>query len=113
MFYRCISLQLVEFPIINADSLLSTSNMFFGCKKLISIDMKNFYTSNKLNNLEYMFYNCEKLTYLDISNLKINSTSNLRLIFKGITSNISVIVSDDIDPSLKDEIEKLNIKNID
>ena len=113
MFYNCISLKSVEFPIINADSLLSTSNMFFGCTNLNRIDMRNFNTSYKLNNLEYMFCFCESLTYLDISQLKINRTSKLNGIFNGVISNITVKVSDDIDPALKKEIDKLNIKNID
>ena len=107
MFANCYSLKIVEFPFIIGNFLLSSSNMFSNCTNLNSIDMGNFHTF-ELNDLEYMFYNCKNLNYLDISHLTIDFDSNLNGIFKGIISNITVIVNKDINPILKDEILKLN-----
>ena len=73
--------------------------------------MSEFYTF-MLDDLENMFYDCKSLTYLDISQLFINETPNLNEIFTGVISNITVIISDDINPALKEEISNLNIKNI-
>ena len=113
MFQGCYSLRKVVFPIINADSLSSTLYMFSHCDNLNKIDMSNFYTSQKLNNLQSMFYGCESLTSLDISHLTINNTSNLKGMFDNVHSNISIIVNKNIAPALKDVISKFNITYVD
>ena len=48
--------------------------MFYGCRKLMSLDLSHFDTSN-VTDMRWMFYNCSSLTSLDMSHF---DTSNVR-----------------------------------
>ena len=111
MFHNCTSLKSVEFPNINATGLYSTSNMFYNCSNLKSINMGNFLTSINLYNLENMFYGCINLNYLDISKLYINNNCNIKDIFHGVISNITIKVYKNVNQDLKAQI--LNLTNLD
>ena len=48
-------------------ALLNTSNMFFGCKTLIALDLSNFH-SKFIKNMSSMFYGCVNLEQLNLKN---------------------------------------------
>jgi surface protein len=69
---------------LNADS----SEMFKNCKKLTSIDMSGFDTSN-VTNMTSMFYYCQALTSLDVSSFNTCNVTNMYSMFhtcKAMTS---------------------------
>ena len=101
----------VEFPNINATGLYSTSNMFYNCSNLKRINMGNFLTSINLYYLENMFYGSINLNYLDISKLYINNNCNIKDIFHGVISNITIKAYKNVNQDLKAQI--LNLTNLD
>ena len=50
--------------------------MFYGCSRLTSISLENFYTQ-KVKSMKQMFYNCKNLKYLDIRHLSASFTPNI------------------------------------
>ena len=68
--------------------------MFLNCKKLTSLDLSKFNTSN-VTDMHSIFNDCSNLTYLDIRNFdftKVISDSNM---FNKVPSNCEIIVKDD------------------
>lgn len=54
------------------DTHTDLSNMFYNCYKLLSVNTKEWDTSN-VTIMDRMFYNCESLTELDLSNWNVGS----------------------------------------
>ena len=52
------------------------SRLFEHCKKLTSLDVSNFNTSNVIE-MQYMFEDCQSLTSLDVSNFDISNVTNM------------------------------------
>ena len=55
--------------------------MFSGCKKITSLDLSGFDTSNVVT-MDEMFSNFENLYYIDFKNIKANSLINMSGMFK-------------------------------
>ena len=66
--------------------------MFYGCNKLLSVDLSNF--TNNVNNMEAMFYNCSSLTSLDLSNFNTNNVTNMKDMFYNINKDCKIICND-------------------
>ena len=73
-------------------SLTNTNCMFIDCKKLISIDLSNFNTSN-INNMSNMFYNCSSLVEFKLSNYMNNNVKNMCNMFYNCSSLKSLNLS--------------------
>ena len=86
MFQNCENL---EFLTLNnsktLNSVKETNNLFYGCKKLKSLDLSVLYTS-KVKNMDYMFYNCENLKYLNLKNFDTFSVNSMINMFDGCIS---------------------------
>ena len=60
-----------------------TSNMFYDCIQLRSIDLSSLCTK-QLIKMEEMFYGCEKLEKINLPSFKAQNTINMNSIFRGI-----------------------------
>ena len=79
-----------EFEFINL--LTNTSNLFYNCKSLISLDFNKFKTNN-ITDMSDMFNGCSLLKSLDLSNFKTNQVTNMKNMFCDCTSLNSLDVS--------------------
>ena len=88
---NCSNLETVDFgnSKIAASSMAS---MFFGCKSLLSIELKNFDTS-KTTAMSNMFGGCSSLTSLDVSSFDTTSVTSMGSMFEGCSSLTSLDVS--------------------
>ena len=91
-FYNCSNLTYIkniENLNLNTAIVTNMSSMFWGCKKLTSLDLSLFITSN-VTDMSYMFYNCEGLTSLTLSDsfstAKVTNMSNMFYNCKELTS---------------------------
>ena len=66
--------------------------MFYNCKKLVSINLSNFNTSN-VENIERIFQHCESLVSLDLFNTPTTKITSLRNIFFNCYSLTSIDLS--------------------
>ena len=69
--------------------LTSTSNMFYGCSSLKSIDLSSFNTSN-VNNMSYMFRECSSLKSIDLSSFNTSNVNNMSRMFYDCSSLKSI-----------------------
>ena len=70
----------------------NSSNMFYYCEGLTSLDLSSFDTSN-VTTMQNMFYGCEKLTTLDLSHFDTYNVTNMRRMFMSCTGLTSLDVS--------------------
>ena len=62
--------------------LYNTSNLFFDCTSIISIDLSNF-DSSELKSMEWMFANCKSLNTINFKNFDTNNVTDMSLLFFG------------------------------
>ena len=70
-------------------SLESCMNMFNGCTKLVSADLRGFNTSN-VTNMGFMFAACTSLSTLNISTFDFSKVSYIVAMFRGCTALTSL-----------------------
>ena len=69
----------------NTSNVTNMTSMFYGCKRLTSIDVSNFNTSN-VTNMTGMFCDCSALTSLDASNFNTSNVTDMFALFAGCNS---------------------------
>lgn len=87
MFYNCKSLTSLDLKDFDTHNVLSMSYMFFGCNNLTYLNVSSFDTSN-VGNMMWMFAGCWKLTNLSVSNFDMHSVRTMLGMFsscKGLT----------------------------
>jgi surface protein len=67
---------------LNTSSITSMANMFYGCRKLTSLDLSSFDTSN-VTDMQQMFHGCDNLTSLDLSSFDTSNVTNMGYMFAG------------------------------
>ena len=72
---------------------LTSQQLFFNCKKLITADLRGLDTSG-LTSMYGMFGECENLTSLDISSLDTSSVLSMEGMFENCSALTEIIVSD-------------------
>ena len=73
-------------------TITSTSQMFYYCTTLTSLDLSNFDTSN-VTDMNYMFYNCSDLPTLNCSNFDTNNVTDMSYMFNSCTTLSALNVS--------------------
>ena len=68
------------------------SKMFYGCKKLTSLDLSSFNTAN-VTTMESMFESCGKLTTLDLSSFNTDNVTTMESMFRSCESLTSIDIS--------------------
>ena len=74
-------------------AITSTSNMFYGCSSLTSLDLSNFNTSNVMN-MNGMFNGCSGLTSLDLSNFDTSNVLFMNYMFRGVNTSAQIKTCD-------------------
>ena len=71
---------------LNTDSVTDMQNMFFGCKKLLTLNLSSFNTS-KVRNMSQMFEDCDNLKTIFVgNNWKTDSVNKSKYMFAGCRS---------------------------
>jgi len=99
MFQNCENLEyLILNNLITLNSIKESQNLFYGCKKLESLDL-SFLNISKVTNMDYMFFKCENLKYLNLKNFDTTSVRTMMNMFDGCKSleylNISSFIEND------------------
>lgn len=86
MFYGCAKLVDVDVLNFNTSNVTSMENMFCGCSSLKSINLKNFDTS-KTKSMGSMFSGCSNLTAIDVSNFNTSNVNSMESMFSNCAVN--------------------------
>ena len=93
MFNGCkglISLDLSSFNTANVEDMTS---MFTGCNKLTSLNLSNFNTAN-VTDMSNMFADCQGLTSLDLSSFNTAKVEDMSSMFNGCSGLTKIYVGD-------------------
>lgn len=76
-FMECEKLEAIDgIENLNTSMVTDMWNMFYNCKSLTSLDLKDFDTHNVLS-MSYMFFGCNNLTYLNVSSFDTSNVGNM------------------------------------
>ena len=80
-FYCCEALKQIEgLEYLNISEVKDMSYMFYDCKALTSLDLKNFNTKN-VTDMNSMFAKCGALTSLDLMNFNTQNVTDMSSMF--------------------------------
>ena len=77
---------------LNTEKVKNMMFMFYGCKKLTSLDLSSFNTA-EVENMSYMFNSCSSLTSLDLSSFDTAKVEEMSLMFGNCTGLTSLDLS--------------------
>ena len=77
---------------LNTEKVKNMMYMFYGCKKLTSLDLSSFKTAN-VTNMNGMFGSCSSLTSLDVSSFDTDEVEEMSYMFGNCTGLKSLNVS--------------------
>ena len=92
MFGGCRNLLSLDLSSWNTSNITDMIEMFGGCWNLKSLDVSGFDTS-KVTNMRNMFDNCSSLTNLDLSSFDTSNVTNMSLMFYKCTNLTSLDAS--------------------
>ena len=88
MFRECRKLTSLDVSNFDTSNVTTMTSMFNTCSGLTSLDLSSFNTSN-VTDMSFMFNNCTKLTSLDLSNFDTSNVTKMSYMFytcSGLTS---------------------------
>ena len=88
MFANCKNIENIDLINFNTNNIISMQYMFYGCN-IKEINLLSFNTMS-VKNINNTFENCKNIKYLDLSFLNINNVIDIKGIFKGCSSLISL-----------------------
>lgn len=85
MFKNCNALSTLDIShfdtsLLSADS--AAASMFYGCSSLNSLTLPDTFITSGVNNISYIFYDCRKLTSIDLSGFDTTNVTNMEGAFK-------------------------------
>ena len=84
--YKCSqSTSKVVFKDFDTSSVTDMSSMFYGCRRLTTLDLSSFNTSS-VTNMHEMFKYCDRLTTLDLSSFNTSSVTFMGGMFDSCTN---------------------------
>ena len=89
MFYGCKKLTSLDLSKFNTGNVTNMSKMFSGCTGFATLNLSGFNTQN-VTDMQEMFMNCSQLTSLDLSSFKGCQVTTTESMFNGCTSLTSV-----------------------
>ena len=81
LFYGCTKLKSADLRGFNTSAINGMGSMFNGCTKLESVNLSSFDT-HSVTSMSSMFQGCSKLTELDLSSFNLQSVSTMSNMFK-------------------------------
>lgn len=92
MFYGCKKLETLDLSYFNTEKVVNMSSLFRNCEKLKSLDLCNFKTTN-VTDMSNMFNNCSALTSLDVSSLDTKNVTTMANMFSDCKALLSLDLS--------------------
>ena len=93
MFDGCIKLKEIIFPKKKAENIEFLSDIFSGCKSLISLDL-SYFSLKKVRNFSYTFNGCKSLTSIKFpTNEKASDIQQIKYMFAGCNKLTSIDLS--------------------
>ena len=86
LFSNCREMTRLDIRGLKTHSCFDISFMFAGCYELSELNIPNDLDLSCCGSLTYVFQNCKKLETLDMKNWKTDSVSNMAYVFQGCTS---------------------------
>jgi surface protein len=83
MFHNCINLTALNMMKFNLYEMRYMDHMFYGCKKLIKLNLEELRFGSKIRFLMSMFQDCESLEKLNISRWNVSEVTNMSSMFDG------------------------------
>ena len=80
MFYGCDKLINLNLSNFNTENVTNMNRMFKDCNSLTNINLANFNTKN-ISDMSYMFYGCKSLKKLDLSSFDATNDTNTKNMF--------------------------------
>lgn len=84
MFEGCTKLKSADLRGFNTSAVTGMGSMFNGCTKLESVNLSSFDT-HSVTSMTGMFQGCSKLTELDLSSFNLQSVTSMSNMFKSCT----------------------------
>ena len=85
MFYNCGELTSIDLSGWNTSNVTDMNYMFYACSSLTSLDLSGWNTSN-VTIMDNMFGGCSSLTTLDLSGWNTSLVTNMESMFSGCSS---------------------------
>ena len=92
MFYGCKKLTSLDLSSFYTANVTNMGGMFGSCSSLTSLDLSSFDTA-KVEEMSYMFGNCTGLTSLDLSSFNTDNVTGMGYMFGGCSGLTSLDVS--------------------
>ena len=92
MFYGCSNMVSINLSGLDTSKVTSMGSMFSGCSSLSSLDVSGFDTS-QVTSMRSMFLGCSGLTSLDVSRFDTSQVTDLSSMFKDCSSLTGLDVS--------------------
>ena len=94
MFYGCKKLTSLDLSSFKTANVTNMNGMFISCSSLTSLDLSKFNTA-EVTGMTYMFGNCSSLTSLDLSSFNTANVEVMSYMFNGCSGLTTIYVSDD------------------
>ena len=94
MFYGCKKLTSLDLSSFKTANVTNMNGMFISCSSLTSLDLSKFNTA-EVTGMTYMFGNCSSLTSLDLSSFNTAKVTEMYYMFNGCSGLTTIYVSDD------------------
>ena len=92
LFSECRNATSIDLTNMSIPDNVDLSRMFTGCSRLTDLKIPSTWSSHSAGNTSEMFYGCTSLQTLDISGLNTSKATNLNLMFYGCDSLTQVKV---------------------
>jgi surface protein len=85
MFYECKVMTRLDLRNFNTENVVDMHNMFFGCKALLSLNLRTFNTA-KVKHMSYMFYGCKAMQNVYLGTFNTSMVTNMSNMFAGCSA---------------------------
>ena len=83
---------------LNTSEVTDMCEMFFGCRKLTTLDLSHFDT-RKVTNMNCMFDWCDQLTTLNLESFNTSKVTNMESMFWECSNLVTIMIGDEWDTS--------------
>ena len=89
LFYKCRSVESIEFKKFYRNNVTDMSGMFCGCSSLKELNLNNFNTNN-VTDMNGMFSGCSSLKELNLNNFNTNNVTYMSCMFSGCLDELKL-----------------------
>ena len=89
MFYMCNTLKSLDLSDLNMSEVTDMDSMFYSCSNLTSIELDKS-DNCKVTDMSNMFYSCSNLTSIDLSNFDASEVTNIFYVLMSCRSLVNL-----------------------